>query len=288
MTLPTSHLHHWPRRDPVPVTSWPLQRRPCAGIPGRPGIPAAPLPPSRRPSGPLLRSGAAGGKFPFVLTGQAAHEAAVARLRASYAAIPRRPAPVRLAKKTSNLFRPRAATDAPGPRRLRPRRRDRRSTPRRSTADVQGMCTYEDLVDATLPARPDPATSSRSCARSRSAARSPASASSRPASATACRTSRCSRWTSSPAPARSSPTPARASRPVRHLPQLLRLARLRHPAADRARAGAVVRRAAARPLRRRRPARQDRSPTIIETRRVRRRPGRRPRRRRVRSRASTT
>ena len=55
-------------------------------------------------------------------------------------------------------------------------------------------------------ARPDPATSCRSCAPSPSAARSPASASSRPASATACRTSRCSRWTSSPAPARSSRT----------------------------------------------------------------------------------
>ena len=50
----------------------------------------------------------------------------------------------------------------------------------------------------------------------------------------------------------------RARRPVRHLPQLLRLARLRHPAADRARAGAGVRRAAPRPLRRRRAAGQDR------------------------------
>ena len=38
---------------------------------------------------------------------------AVERLRASYAAIP--PGrPVRLAKKTSNLFRPRTATDTPG------------------------------------------------------------------------------------------------------------------------------------------------------------------------------
>jgi FAD/FMN-containing dehydrogenase len=84
-----------------------------------------------------------------VLTGQAAHEAAVARLRASYAAIP--PGQnVRLAKKTSNLFRPRAATDAPG--------LDVSGLggvisidPEAQTADVQGMCTYEHLVDATLP-----------------------------------------------------------------------------------------------------------------------------------------
>ena len=47
--------------------------------------------------------------------------------------------------------------------------------PAARTADVQGMCTYEDLVDATLPARPDPARRARSCARSRSAARSPGS-----------------------------------------------------------------------------------------------------------------
>jgi FAD/FMN-containing dehydrogenase len=84
-----------------------------------------------------------------VLTGQAAHEAAVARLRASYAAIPPGQT-VRLAKKTSNLFRPRAATDAPG--------LDVSGLggvisidPEAQTADVQGMCTYEHLVDATLP-----------------------------------------------------------------------------------------------------------------------------------------
>jgi FAD/FMN-containing dehydrogenase len=76
------------------------------------------------------------------------HAAAVDRLRASYAALPP-DAPVRLAKPTSNLFRPRARAtagldvsgltgvievDAAG-----------------RLADVQGMCTYEDLVDASLP-----------------------------------------------------------------------------------------------------------------------------------------
>ena len=81
--------------------------------------------------------------------GEQAHAQAVDRLRASYAAIPAA-APVRLAKRTSNLFRPRAGSDAPG--------LDTSGLvgvlgvdPSRRTADVQGMCTYEDLVDATLP-----------------------------------------------------------------------------------------------------------------------------------------
>ena len=57
---------------------------------------------------------------------------------------------MRLAKKTSNLFRPRAASDAPG--------LDVSGLggvisidSEAQTADVQGMCTYEHLVDATLP-----------------------------------------------------------------------------------------------------------------------------------------
>ncbi|GIJ19770.1 FAD-binding oxidoreductase [Micromonospora lutea] len=76
------------------------------------------------------------------------HDQAVAELRRSYAAVPPGQ-PVRLAKRTSNLFRPRSAPASgldvsglggvlgvdPGAR----------------TADVQGMCTYERLVEATLP-----------------------------------------------------------------------------------------------------------------------------------------
>ena len=79
----------------------------------------------------------------------AEHQRAVERLRASYAAIPPGE-PVRLAKRTTNLFRPRAATEAPG--------LDVSGLtgvigvdPVAGTAEVQGMCTYEDLVDATLP-----------------------------------------------------------------------------------------------------------------------------------------
>lgn len=81
--------------------------------------------------------------------GWAAHEAAVEQLVRSHAAIPAG-APVRLAKRTSNLFRARAASDAPG--------LDVSGLggvievdPATRTAQVQGMCTYEDLVAVTLP-----------------------------------------------------------------------------------------------------------------------------------------
>ena len=83
------------------------------------------------------------------LVGWTEHERAVERLRASYAAIPAG-APVRLAKRTSNLFRDRSAVSVPG--------LDVSGLggviaidPAARTADVQGMCTYEHLVDATLP-----------------------------------------------------------------------------------------------------------------------------------------
>jgi len=78
-----------------------------------------------------------------------AHDDGVRRLIASYRAIPAT-ATVRLAKPTSNLFRARAKRDAPG--------LDVSGLtgviavdPQARTADVAGMCTYEDLVAATLP-----------------------------------------------------------------------------------------------------------------------------------------
>ncbi|WP_445257046.1 FAD-binding oxidoreductase [Nocardioides aurantiacus] len=81
-------------------------------------------------------------------TGRAAHDAAVRRLRASYDALPPG-SPVRLAKRTSNLFRPREAVPGTG--------LDTSGLtgviavdPGARTADVQGMCTYEDLVEVTL------------------------------------------------------------------------------------------------------------------------------------------
>jgi FAD/FMN-containing dehydrogenase len=77
------------------------------------------------------------------------YEALVEGLRRQYAALPP-DAPVRLGKRTSNLFRSRAASDAP--------RLDVSGfsgvlsvDEQARTADVLGMTTYEDLVDAVLP-----------------------------------------------------------------------------------------------------------------------------------------
>jgi FAD/FMN-containing dehydrogenase len=88
-----------------------------------------------------------------------AHEAAVARLRADYLALPP-DAPVRLAKRTSNLFRFRdapAAAGGPGQSNAAGNELDVSAfghvlwvDPESRTAKVGGMTTYEDLADATL------------------------------------------------------------------------------------------------------------------------------------------
>jgi FAD/FMN-containing dehydrogenase len=83
------------------------------------------------------------------VTGSTQHQEAVRRLQASYDALAPG-SPVRLAKRTSNLFRPRdavavAGLDVSGLGGVISVDAEAR------TADVQGMCTYEDLVDATLP-----------------------------------------------------------------------------------------------------------------------------------------
>ncbi|MGH3526763.1 MAG: FAD-binding oxidoreductase [Pseudonocardiaceae bacterium] len=83
------------------------------------------------------------------LTGvRRSHRDAVQRLQASYRAIPAG-SPVRLAKPTSNLFRSRAAAgpglDVSGLTGVL------EVDPASRTADVAGMCTYENLVAATLP-----------------------------------------------------------------------------------------------------------------------------------------
>jgi FAD/FMN-containing dehydrogenase len=82
------------------------------------------------------------------LIGRARHEASVERLRASYAAIAPQDT-VRLAKKTTNLFRQRAKAHGPG---LDVSGLDGviGIDAAGRTADVQGMCTYERLVDETL------------------------------------------------------------------------------------------------------------------------------------------
>ena len=78
------------------------------------------------------------------------HSAATKNLLESYDAIPEG-APVRLAKRTSNLFRFRDDVRRARAGRHAASTRSSASTPRARTADVQGMTTYEDLVDATLP-----------------------------------------------------------------------------------------------------------------------------------------
>jgi FAD/FMN-containing dehydrogenase len=82
-------------------------------------------------------------------SGFAAHQAGVDRLLASYRAIPR-DANVRLAKKTSNLFRARAKNNAPGLD-VSGLTRVIAVDPQARTADVAGMTTYADLVATTLP-----------------------------------------------------------------------------------------------------------------------------------------
>ena len=79
---------------------------------------------------------------------EARHAAAVGRLTESYAALPAG-APVRLAKSTSNLFRARAEKFATGLD-VSALTGVLEVDPVGLTAEVQGMCTYEDLVEATL------------------------------------------------------------------------------------------------------------------------------------------
>ncbi len=85
---------------------------------------------------------------PAARDGLGAHRAAVAQLRSAYAAIPPG-SPVRLAKRTSNLFRfgggqPSAGLDVSAFGRVL------RVDPAARTAVAGGMTTYEDLADATL------------------------------------------------------------------------------------------------------------------------------------------
>jgi FAD/FMN-containing dehydrogenase len=100
------------------------------------------------PSTPVVSTSVVPPKI-ALLKGAQAHRASVEALLQSYRQIPPG-ATVRLAKRTSNLFRRRAASDAPG---LDVDGLDGVISidPQGRTADVQGMCTYETLVAATLP-----------------------------------------------------------------------------------------------------------------------------------------
>jgi FAD/FMN-containing dehydrogenase len=82
---------------------------------------------------------------------QPEYAAAVAEIRAAYAAIPSG-SQVRLAKRTSNLFRFRDPAARPAGRGLDVSafRRVLQVDPRAKTAVVGGMTTYQDMADATL------------------------------------------------------------------------------------------------------------------------------------------
>ncbi len=82
------------------------------------------------------------------LVGAAAHARAVAALRASFAAV-HEGMPVWLAKRTTNLFRPRVQVAAPGLD-VSGLRGVLAVDPEARSATVQGMATYETVVDATL------------------------------------------------------------------------------------------------------------------------------------------
>ncbi|TFD78261.1 FAD-binding oxidoreductase [Cryobacterium fucosi] len=87
--------------------------------------------------------------YPSAIDARTAHAAGVERLVESYRAVPPT-ASVRLYKPTSNLFRSRAkptvrGLDTSGLRGVIA------VDPEARTADVGGMCTYDDLVAATLP-----------------------------------------------------------------------------------------------------------------------------------------
>src|SRR5277367_4487977 len=96
-----------------------------------------------------LLSGTSVYVVPVPASAPEAHAAGVERFLASYRSIPATSA-VRLAKPTSNLFRARTKRDARG--------LDTSGLtgvlgvdPETRTADVAGMCTYEELVATTLP-----------------------------------------------------------------------------------------------------------------------------------------
>ncbi|MDF5755332.1 FAD-binding oxidoreductase [Spongiactinospora sp. TRM90649] len=82
----------------------------------------------------------------------AAHRRAVEQIKESYASIPGDSAP-RLSKATTNLFRFRDPSGSGKAAKLSARDLDQVISvdPETRTAEVQGMTTYEDLVDATLP-----------------------------------------------------------------------------------------------------------------------------------------
>ena len=216
-------LRRWPRRGTSPATGVPVHVGDARGT-----IEETRLPPDYRGTLASVETCARGRVGATIGDG-------VARLLESYAALPG-DAPVRLAKPTSNLFRGaprrRAGLDVSGLDRVdRGRRRRRRGA---------GHVHLRAPGRGDPRARPDPAR--RAAAPHHHARRRGHRARhrvdqlpQRPAARVGARDGRADRLR------RDRHDPARR-RPVRRLPQLLRLARLRHAAAHRARARLAVRR----------------------------------------------
>lgn len=85
------------------------------------------------------------------VSGEAAYQQGLQQLLASFRVLGAGD-PIRLAKKTSNLFRARTRTDVPGLD-VSGLNRVISVDPQARTAEVGGMCTYEDLVAELLPFR---------------------------------------------------------------------------------------------------------------------------------------
>jgi FAD/FMN-containing dehydrogenase len=95
------------------------------------------------------RRGGGSQRLETVCSSFSEHDARVTELRRQLADMPR-DGQVRLAKRTSNLFRSRTATKAPGLD-VSGFNHVLDVDPVTATAEVEGMVTYEQLVDATLP-----------------------------------------------------------------------------------------------------------------------------------------
>ena len=189
------------------------------------------------------------------------HEAEVARLVQAYAALPP-DAPVRLAKRTSNLFRFRDATaDATAGLDVSAFGHVLSVDPVTRTARVGGMTTYEDLCDATLPHQlmplvvPQLKTITLGGAVTGLGIESTSLRNGMPhESVTAAGDPHRRR------PRRRRHRRQRARRPVPRLPELLRDARLQPVSHHRARAGPALRAPAPLPVRQRRSLHGSRQP----------------------------
>src|SRR6202042_470683 len=130
------------------MRSRPAMTRAAAAGPYRPEPMGLEVPDNEKVNFPSRSSGGRVTEVADMGTMLPAHRAAVEQIKRDYAAIPPG-SPVRLAKRTSNLFRFRGETAGPALD-VSAFGRVLRVDPAARTAIVGGMTTYEDLADATL------------------------------------------------------------------------------------------------------------------------------------------